>query len=87
MIRFHQFFPKILSIGLSLTVGCTALSGCSSTHPSEADKPLIGISWRADTDSEFLSMLSLPSGKLEVFLYCYRKSCIRIWSMTGTMFC
>lgn len=53
MIRFHQFFPKILSIGLSLTVGCTALSGCSSTHPSEADKPLIGISWRADTDSEF----------------------------------
>ena len=29
------------------------LTGCGTTNKNENEKPLIGISWRADTDSEF----------------------------------
>ena len=52
MIRLNKSLCKILSFSL-IIVMIAAQVGCASVNKAETEKPLIGISWRADTDSEF----------------------------------
>lgn len=52
MIRLNKSLCKILSFSL-IIVMIAAQVGCASVNTVETEKPLIGISWRADTDSEF----------------------------------
>ena len=53
MLNFKKKVCAILSILLSVVMIATILTGCGATNKKDAEKPLIGISWRADTDSEF----------------------------------
>ena len=53
MSNFKKKFCSISSIILSVVILSIILTGCASADKNKTEKPLIGISWRADTDSEF----------------------------------
>ena len=53
MSNFKKKFCSISSIILSVVILSIILTSCASADKNKTEKPLIGISWRADTDSEF----------------------------------
>ena len=53
MLSFNKRSHALFSIILSVVIIATILTGCGTADKNESEKPLIGISWRADTDSEF----------------------------------
>ena len=53
MFSFKKKISSIISVILCVIMVATVLSGCVSTNNNQNKKPLIGIAWRADTDSEF----------------------------------
>lgn len=53
MLNFKKKLCTILSIILSFVMLATIMTGCENNNKNNTEKPLIGISWRADTDSEF----------------------------------
>ena len=53
MLSFNKRSHALFSIILSVVIIATILTGCGTADKNESEKTLIGISWRADTDSEF----------------------------------
>ena len=53
MLIFSKRSHALFSIILSVVIIATILTGCGTADKNKSEKPLIGISWRADTDSEF----------------------------------
>ena len=52
-MSFNKRSHALFSIILSVVIIATILTGCGTADKNKTEKPLIGISWRADTDSEF----------------------------------